>query len=524
MVYIILDVGSKAKGYDIISSDYDYIIITKSSADIYAEEWIEDNKRLINRHSNKKNNNDITFVDISKAFMGIIKGNYYFLGIYGTKENIKNDMIFYFVRYITKYYISLILKTMTKYQINNTSDREPKNLLALLYNLSYVNYWLKNNDFPVINKLPELLEEDKIELYNILMMKRLNNELATEEQGSIIQDYRKVLLENVNKLEKPKKIKNISNIIMMYLICNKPLYIPEILNNDDEINKIIYPSIKQLNHCKNSLLYGKEIFVQEKLDGCNFRIIYNNGIITFGSRYTYYENKNFMNYYRIKDKLIDCTNKINKFLNLKKFIIYGELIGSYQNDEGINKLIIKNVNYFNDNRIEYYAYEIKNCDNKNKIHFIDFDICQIVLNAAGFNVINYETIKYNDFIENIKYKSIVFNHNDESKVEGYIIRYKNIRYKVKKSYNLTKLTHKNILYNITEESVLNFINNIDINQDNVLYYITKYYKNLIHMNNIDNNVPIYKIFGKIYGFINKKYKFNDNNIYKNKLSEFYKLL
>ncbi|CCU56483.1 unknown similar to AMEV019 [Mythimna separata entomopoxvirus 'L'] len=527
MAFIKLDVGSKTKGYSVKTSDNDYEIYIKASKNIYLESFSDSKKKLTTRNE-KTDQYDVGFHDLYKALIGINKGSHYHLGVFGTKENIPDEMLYNFIKKLTKINIPLILSGMAKFEINKPNSREAKKLLALLYNLSYADYWLKNNDFPNVIKMPEILDESKVDLYNNMLKKRVENKPISEDEYNILKIYRENILERIKELKIPDVRKDIDEIILMYVIKNEPLYIPDKIDNLSNINEKIYPSIKQLTKTKNVILNGKYITIQEKLDGCNFRIIFDNGKITYGSRHEPCEDKDFMGYNRIKAELENITKKLYKNINLDRFIVYGELIGScpdlekeYDNDEINYRLIVKNRDYLKNNDIQYYAYDIRNYDGENN-NFIDFETVQIILKVSGFRTIPYETVLYNDFITDIKYKSILFNHNNPNDVEGYIIRYNNIRYKVKEGYSLHNLAHKNILFNITDDSIKSFIND-DINENNILQIIVEYYYNLINEYNKPIDVKIYKIFGKIFGIINKKAKF-DNKIYKIKLNEFLKII
>lgn len=182
------------------------------------------------------------------------------------------------------------------------------------------------------------------------------------------------------------------------------------LSNIEQLN-IPYPKIKSLKSFRD---LPKSVYViQEKLDGCNFRVIHTkDDAILFGSRNRILQDcENFCNFHTIRRQLEDHMANLKNILSpVDEFMVVGELIGYDK-----NKMIMPRIKYFEEKEVRFYAYEIFDIS---KNTFMDFVITQNILEKSGFNVI---PIKFYDWAdENISFKSLLFPQLDE--MEGYIVR------------------------------------------------------------------------------------------------------
>merc|ERR1712065_49278 len=139
-------------------------------------------------------------------------------------NDIITDEIIYFSRWIAEYNKKKC-KNMLKFNINKRYDTDIKKVLALLFNISFVDRWLATNEF-LHDKFPEILREDKKALFFSLMQKRQILSNASLEEADNIEEYRAELLKKVEKMRTPKKLKGIESVVCDFLIYDTELYIP----------------------------------------------------------------------------------------------------------------------------------------------------------------------------------------------------------------------------------------------------------------------------------------------------------
>ncbi|AJD80761.1 HE35 [Pseudoplusia includens SNPV IE] len=234
MVFIQFDIGSKAKGYSIDSSDEDIIIITKCTPEKFMD-YLNNRNLLVNQHI-KTADGDSTSVDIYKALHGIYTGLYYYLGVFATKEDFLNvngtyNMELYtFTRELTRLRIKNILNTMMLYKVKGNNQNTPKLLLMTMFHLAYTEHWLKENDFPESVKLPSLLQKcnnRKKQVYRHLMRNRLENTVPLQKDIDYINMWKYELQNRVYQLPATENRYDILKIIIMYMLGESNLYIPE---------------------------------------------------------------------------------------------------------------------------------------------------------------------------------------------------------------------------------------------------------------------------------------------------------
>lgn len=462
MVYIKIDTGSHAKGYAVEGSDRDYVVFRRSDEDAFLDHIADNKKRLVNVHGKDDEGNDCVYMDLYMGLMGIYTGKYYKLGVFSEREHfvdkngIENTALFEFVRQLTRERMTNILKTMIRLRPGKSDAKEsfqscPKYLLSLMYNLAYINFWLKHKTFPKANRLPQLLERrtDSVLVYERLMELRRWNatcspaeaKKASEPDRSALELWQKELAAKLDMLEPLPELYDLKKVMVMYMLNLGDLVMPK----RSSIFDCTFPAIQQLTRTKNGMLFGRTVTVQEKLHGVNFRIIYHRDDVTFGSRNTYRHKSDFKNYHKIRPQLELCTRSLHKLLNLDSFVVYGELMGWCKCPiEKCSNTGAGDTKCWLGNDVRYYAYEIRRYDG-HKNEFIDFVEAQRLLKKSAFLTIPFEYKLYDDFIADIRYRSILFNHNQEEYVEGYIVRCDKLRYKVKRAYALKGINDKSTL-------------------------------------------------------------------------------
>ncbi|ACI28727.1 HE65 [Agrotis ipsilon multiple nucleopolyhedrovirus] len=536
MVYIKFDIGSRAKGYNTEDSDYDYVIITKCDESDFLL-YLDNRNRLVNRHD-KTEEGDCTHVDLYNALMGIYKGTYYYLGIFAGQEDIidkygqPNTELFTFIRALTDMRMPNIMKTMCRaYRISSSSSSStkkeskkspdnPKNLLAMMFHLAFVDRWLRVRKFPEHRRLPELLfnNGEQVALYESLMQKRRTGASSSSDEVQYMQQWQETLMARLDRIPPLPERFDVRKAIVMYMMNEGAPVMPL----ERHITKLIYPSIQQLSRSVCGALWHKEVLVQEKLDGCNFRIIVDEGSISYGSRNTYRVRNDFMGYHSIRDHLEMCARRLQQATGFKSLVVYGELVGwlDAERTKPLNE-----ISYVaQQEQLKYYAYDIKCCDDGNE-EDVEFELAQNLLaNGAGFDTIPYETFLYEDFVRDIKFRSLLFpEHNDDSDklIEGYIVRCNGLKYKLKKEYNLNELSKTNALLFLTPQFVRNAVP-WPVNESNFTEAAALCYKAVLPYNEV-NPLPPAKIFGKIFGLLCESTKLLHKD-FKTKLNEFLSLV
>ncbi|AXU41499.1 HE65 [Alphabaculovirus altermyunipunctae] len=438
MVYIKLDIGSHAKGYSTENSDRDYVIFTKCSPEDFLC-YINDRNHLVNVHGKTEEGDDCTYVDLYKGLHGIYTGKYYYLGVFAResdvvdKNGLPNTELFVFIRQLARLRMFNILQTMLRYKVKRSANEDAKQLLAIMYNVAYVDRWLASEKFPEHNYLPQLLNgnAERIQLYDTLMKLRHTNGPVDEEHKTYIHEWQESLKNKLSRIPPLPERYDVLKTIVKYALNDSGPVLPAGLN----ITRLLYPSITRLTSSTSASLWNKIVCVQEKLDGCNFRIIVNGeNRITYGSRNTYREYSNFMNFYRIRSQLEASARRLQKVTGYNSFVVYGELVGWKDDDRQIP---INQIHYSAQKEpIEFYAYDIKRYDDGQE-EDIEFELAQNFLDSCGrFKTIPYECMPYEDFVSNgIVFKSLLFPDHDQEAVEGYILRCDELKYKITKDYD-----------------------------------------------------------------------------------------
>ncbi|QED40591.1 HE65A [Chrysodeixis includens nucleopolyhedrovirus] len=224
MVFIQLDIGSRAKGYSVLNSDYDRIIFTKCSTDKFLD-FINNSNVLTNQHI-KDLYGDCTNVDIYKGLMGIYTGKYYYLGVFAKQQDILNAngtpnvMLYKFIRKLTELRMTNILITMVRYNVKGHEYNNPKLLLTIMFNLAYIEHWLNTKTLPDDVRLPVLLLKNSkaSEVYYRLMSDRQNSKLSSIQDTNFIYLWQEKLCNIINKLPPLENRYDIVKTIVMYML------------------------------------------------------------------------------------------------------------------------------------------------------------------------------------------------------------------------------------------------------------------------------------------------------------------
>lgn len=228
------DIGSKGKGCSINNDEESLVIVTKCTPEKFME-YINNRTLLVNRHIKSANGNS-TCVDIYKLLHGIYTGRYYYLGVFATKEDFVNidgtfNMELYsFTRELTRLRINNILNTMIKYKIKRDDQKSPNFLLMNMFHLAYIEHWLKEKDFPECVKLPSLLQKStrrRKQIYSHLMQNKMETTEPVQRDIDYIIAWKERLEIQLYQLPATENRYDILKIIIMYMLGESNLYIPE---------------------------------------------------------------------------------------------------------------------------------------------------------------------------------------------------------------------------------------------------------------------------------------------------------
>ncbi|AKR14131.1 RNA ligase [Dasychira pudibunda nucleopolyhedrovirus] len=462
MVYIKIDTGSRAKGYANEQSDYDYQVFTKCDRETFMEFGFN-NHLLKCKHGKDNDGNDVRHMDLNVALYKVYTGQAADLGIFLQQNDCKdkygqeNVQLFRFIKKLTAVSMVKIVNKLLKYQ----GSASAKKLLLLMFNYAFTEYYLDFKRMPASNKILNILlnVDDSVDLttrgpshllvngqevpiaQNVpievsdeltIVMKKVDNvkmfaELMQrgdyrEEWGEFFKSWAQELKGRLAHIPEPPKRADVLHSIYMYALNERGPVMPE---DESDVLCQIYPSVSHLDRQKKGALANKQILVQEKLDGCNYRVIVNKGAVTFGSRNTYRPDTEFLNVHRISARLKDCAFKLMTLMGADSFVVYGELLG-WKNDAKIKPI---NEIEYSDQResLKYYAYEIQFAGGA----FVPFEEAQLRLRSAGFDTIPHHKCLFNDFVKNLHFISQMF---PNSPLEGYIIRCGKLIYKLKSDY------------------------------------------------------------------------------------------
>jgi hypothetical protein len=485
MVYINIDTGSRAKGYAFDTSDEDKKIYTKCDRETFLQ-YIDNKQLLKNKHvKNKKTGADEVHIDLYVGLIGILTGKSPDLGIFTNRHHVvdkygrENEQLYTFIKSLTLVSMPNIVKTMMKMPV---LQNDAKCMLRLMFNYTFVEYYLDYKKLPKSTKILNILfnTSDEVQFcrgankYTIMVNNKYS--LHLEENGNapivltitdlglhIKNNNRLILRVYCELMERPascppwiveyfnvwreKLIKRIDHLppsdervdirhnIVLYALNERGA--PVMPEDKNRIVCQTYPSMSHLDRSKKGTLAGKQIVVQEKLDGCNFRVIaLNDNTITYGSRNTYRPNDDFMKFSRIRAHLEECAVRLKSLIvaTSDEFVVYGELMGWRDRAKTAPLNVIQYVDQ--EASLKFYAYDVQL---KNGT-FVPFKQAQIMLKSCGFDTVPYIEIKYDDFVNTLQFKSTLF---PNSPLEGYVIRCDNLMYKLKENYknlNLLKIT------------------------------------------------------------------------------------
>nr|WUR10732.1 HE65B [Calliteara abietis nucleopolyhedrovirus] len=223
---IVVEVGSHAKGYAVQGSDYDYIQIVPCSREMLLD-LIFDRSRMTNRHT-KIGANDVTVMNLFTALRGLYTGKQYELGVFATRDNVADERLFAFVRKLTSARLPLIFRAMAKFRVKNNKIHDPKSLLGLLYNLSYVDYYFEHNRLAAETPLSRLVGEEHRCLFDALIHKRLNG-LSTEAcEVDAMEAYRARVLARIDQMAAvPARDATIEMVIVDHFLNDRDLVMPD---------------------------------------------------------------------------------------------------------------------------------------------------------------------------------------------------------------------------------------------------------------------------------------------------------
>ncbi|QHB21770.1 orf111 [Artaxa digramma nucleopolyhedrovirus] len=237
MVYIKLEIGSRAKGYGVSTSDRDYVIFTKSSEDLFLR-FIDNKQLLVNRHENGEDGNDYVYVDLYKGLMGIYTGNYYYL-IFAQQKDVVDETgalnvdLYKFIRELTEMRIVNVMRTMMRYKV---VEAKVKFVLALMFNCAYVEHWLERKRAPDQPVLPAMLSgnERALCVYQTLMEKRSSNSaaMASAHESEFVACWREKLTARLAHVPPLPEVPNVRKSIVMYMLNLRGPVMP-----DDVVNQ-----------------------------------------------------------------------------------------------------------------------------------------------------------------------------------------------------------------------------------------------------------------------------------------------
>ena len=364
---------------------------------------------------------------------------------------------------------------------NNTYlDAETGRIMSLkCENFLEVQEWLKECNFDVIPYEILKAEEysfDRIKKFKSLLFKHedLNrtegNILRVKFKGSDNHKMFKLKPEYFPELKKPflakviKQKKKISADDKFSVnLANVSLDDMKLKSEYLGMNNVMYRSINnfKVDRFNENVTHLEYIILQEKLDGSNLRLIFDHTTnqVSFGSRNNLLDDdEDFRGLHKIKDMLVEKVKKISMYeiLNGKNFIIFGELVN-------YNRMFRFKYG-FQEKTVKYFAYDILILDRNNT--YVDKDTGKLMslklenfvevqnwLKGCDFDVIPYEILKAEDYsYDKIKeFKSILFNHEDPNRMEGYILR---IKYKNNPIYKIYKIKPEMLELNISKEKKL----------------------------------------------------------------------
>ncbi|AFY62856.1 HE65 [Philosamia cynthia ricini nucleopolyhedrovirus virus] len=469
MVYIKIDTGSRAKGYANSDSDFDYFVYKKCDREVF-EEFVFNKHQLKCEHMKDDAGNDVRVTDLCVALYGVFSGKTPELGIFLKPDDCKdkygqlNEQLYQFIKKLTIVCIVKIVKRMIRPNVPTTA----KALLRLMFDCAFTEYYLDFKKLPDSTKILNMLlnlddfvdlatdgadrllvngrvvsiskgittkiddkvtitikNVDKLRVYAQLVQRGE----CREEWRDFFKNWLRELSERLAHVPEPPRRADVLHSIVMYALNERGPVMPEDENN---ILCQIYPSISHLDRQKKGVLANKRILVQEKLDGCNYRVIVDKGVVTYGSRNTYQPDVAFMNVHRISAQLEAYALKLKPLMAPdESFVVYGELLG--WRDEARTKPINEIAYTQQKESLKYYAYEIQSGDGA----FVPFEEAQLRLRAAGFDTIPFCQCLYNEFVKGLHFNSQMF---PKSPLEGYIIRCGKLIYKLKSNYkDLNKL-------------------------------------------------------------------------------------
>ncbi|UYE99046.1 MAG: he65 [Betabaculovirus sp.] len=226
MVFIVVDTGSRAKGYAIESSDLDLKVYSKCSREHF-ELYIDNKQILKNVHKRVMLCDvvdtpvnmlcDVVYIDLYVGMIGIVTGKNPELGVFLKETDIKNGdstvntQLYKYIKRLTHLSMCAIVTTMMKYVIMPKN----KNLLQLMFNYVYMEYYLKYGTTPnstnILNIVYKLNDDTMATLVNI------HN--ATMYQQKVVDMYVKLMNRDNCNEENVVFFEHWKNDILKRLMC-----------------------------------------------------------------------------------------------------------------------------------------------------------------------------------------------------------------------------------------------------------------------------------------------------------------
>jgi len=257
MVLIVVDTGSRAKGYAIESSDLDLKVYKKCSREHF-ELYIDNRQILKNVHKRVELCNvvdthidtlcDVVYIDLYVGMIGIVTGKNPELGVFLKETDIKkvNDdvnstqQLYEYIKRLTQLSLCAIVTTMMKYAILPTS----KTLLQLMFNYVYTEYYLKfgkapkstrilnivyeldndDDDNDVSQITPTMYQQKVHDMYLKLMKVRRGEACKDDNVIEFFEQWKSDILKRLKCTCNEKQQATLRHSVVMYAMClTKPV-------------------------------------------------------------------------------------------------------------------------------------------------------------------------------------------------------------------------------------------------------------------------------------------------------------
>lgn len=235
MVFIVVDTGSRAKGYAIESSDLDLKVYRKCSRERF-ELYIDNKQMLKNVHKRVMLCDvvdtpvnmlcDVVYIDLYVGMIGIVTGKNPELGVFLKETDIKNGdstQLYEYIKRLTQLSMCAIVTTMMKYAIIPTS----KNLLQLMFNYVYTEYYLEFGTTPsstkildIVYKLNDIDASQKIhDIYLKLIEARRGGNVCMVDVVEFFKQWKSDILKRLKCTCDEKQQATLRHSVVMYAMC-----------------------------------------------------------------------------------------------------------------------------------------------------------------------------------------------------------------------------------------------------------------------------------------------------------------